>query len=95
VHSHAFHFWDGPGRTGDGDGDVTTDVRDVNNFYENYAESTKGKRKVGVEHWAAENMEAVGTEETKAPKEQHAEPVATAAVVASVDPPIITVNEQV
>jgi len=48
-----------------------------------------------VEHWAAENMEAVGTEETKAPKEQHAEPVATAAVVASVDPPIITVNEQV
>ncbi|KAF8155530.1 6-phosphofructo-2-kinase-domain-containing protein [Crassisporium funariophilum] len=46
VHSHAFHFWDGPGRRGDGD---QTDVRDVNNFYENYAESTKGKRKTVVE----------------------------------------------
>lgn len=96
VHSHAFHFWDGPGRTGDGDGDVTTDVRDANNFYENYAESTKGKRKVGVEHWAAENVEAVGeVEGTKAPKEQHIEPAVTAAVVASVDPPMITVNEQI
>lgn len=42
VHSHAFHFWDGPGRRGDGD---ILDVKDANNFYENYAESTKGKRK--------------------------------------------------
>lgn len=42
VHSHAFHFWDGPGRRGDGD---LSDVRDENNFYENYAESTRGKRK--------------------------------------------------
>ncbi|KAF8903376.1 6-phosphofructo-2-kinase-domain-containing protein [Gymnopilus junonius] len=53
VHSHAFHFWDGPGRRGVGsDGlDVLdgTNQRDVNNFYENYAESTKGKRKVAVE----------------------------------------------
>ena len=43
VHSHAFHFWDGPGRRGDADG---ADVRDPNNFYENYAESTKGKKKI-------------------------------------------------
>jgi 6-phosphofructo-2-kinase/fructose-2,6-biphosphatase 4 len=43
VHSRAFHFWDGPGRRGDG-GD--NDVRDANNFYENYAESTKGKRRI-------------------------------------------------
>ncbi|KAJ3509227.1 hypothetical protein NLJ89_g5335 [Agrocybe chaxingu] len=50
VHSHAFHFWDGPGRRGDGD---VMDVKDVNNFYENYAESTKGKRKVAVEESAA------------------------------------------
>jgi len=40
VHSQAFHFWDGPGRRGDGDG------KDENNFYENYAEDTKGKRKI-------------------------------------------------
>jgi len=46
VHSHAFHFWDGPGRRGDGD---VADVRDANNFYENYAESTKGKRKIVIE----------------------------------------------
>lgn len=53
VHSHAFHFWDGPGRRGVGpDALDMLDVnnqRDVNNFYENYAESTKGKRKVAVE----------------------------------------------
>jgi len=47
VQSHAFHFWDGPGRRGDG-GDMA-DVRDANNFYENYAESTKGKRKMAIE----------------------------------------------
>ncbi|KAH9478739.1 Putative 6-phosphofructo-2-kinase [Psilocybe cubensis] len=46
VHSHAFHFWDGPGRRGEGDHDIG---KDANNFYENYAESTKGKRKVAVE----------------------------------------------
>jgi 6-phosphofructo-2-kinase / fructose-2,6-biphosphatase 4 len=86
VHSHAYHFWDGPGRHhagpgdglgggnhssydwqthnhghahshGDGDGDheaagsgggggggVHYGERDRNNFYENYAEDTKGKR---------------------------------------------------
>lgn len=46
VHSHAFHFWDGPGRRVEGD---ILDVKDANNFYENYAESTKGKRKVAAE----------------------------------------------
>lgn len=48
VHSHAFHFWDGPGRRGEG-GDLL-DVKDANNFYENYAESTRGKRKVVTEN---------------------------------------------
>ncbi|KAF4618249.1 hypothetical protein D9613_011622 [Agrocybe pediades] len=46
VHSHAFHFWDGPGRRVEGD---ILDVKDANNFYENYAESTRGKRKVPAE----------------------------------------------
>ncbi|KAJ7485299.1 6-phosphofructo-2-kinase-domain-containing protein [Mycena latifolia] len=44
VHSQAFHFWDGPGRRGDGPSDGSG--KDENNFYENYAEDTKGKRKV-------------------------------------------------
>jgi 6-phosphofructo-2-kinase/fructose-2,6-biphosphatase 4 len=35
VISHAYHFWDGPGRRGDS-----------TNFYENYAEDTFGKRPV-------------------------------------------------
>ncbi|KAF7984687.1 hypothetical protein HWV62_12972 [Athelia sp. TMB] len=43
VHSQAFHFWDGPGRSGEGVGSE----KDPNNFYENYAEDTKGKRRVG------------------------------------------------
>ncbi|KAL4249477.1 Bifunctional 6-phosphofructo-2-kinase/fructose-2,6-bisphosphate 2-phosphatase [Abortiporus biennis] len=38
VHSQAFHFWDGPGRS---DG---TSGKDEHNFYENYAEDTKGKK---------------------------------------------------
>jgi len=42
VHSQAFHFWDGPGRRGSLDPDVTG--KDDINFYENYAEDTKGKR---------------------------------------------------
>jgi 6-phosphofructo-2-kinase/fructose-2,6-biphosphatase 4 len=42
VHLQAFHFWDGPGRRSDDDSaEVGVDV----NFYENYAEDTKGKRK--------------------------------------------------
>ncbi|SRR6266851_4215990 len=46
VHSQAYHFWDGPGRThGEGEGDG---ARDPNNFYENYAEDTREKKhKVG------------------------------------------------
>ncbi|KAF7319032.1 6PF2K domain-containing protein [Mycena chlorophos] len=42
VHSTAFHFWDGPGRLGDGTPEDGTG-RDENNFYENYAEDTRGK----------------------------------------------------
>ena len=43
VHSQAFHFWDGPGRSDGGTG------KDEANFYENYAEDTKGKRRPEVE----------------------------------------------
>ena len=39
VNSKAFHFWDGMGRSGVGD-------EESKNFYENYAEETKGKRKI-------------------------------------------------
>ena len=51
VHSQALHFWDGPGRRGaDGDGNKTGEIQGdesaSKNFYENYAEDTKGKRKV-------------------------------------------------
>jgi 6-phosphofructo-2-kinase / fructose-2,6-biphosphatase 4 len=42
VHSQAFHFWDGPGRRGD-----EKPGKDETNFYENYAEDTKGKRRIG------------------------------------------------
>lgn len=56
VHSHAFHFWDGPGRRGDGD---LLDVKDANNFYENYAESTQGKRRVEVDASSQEPYEEV------------------------------------
>lgn len=40
VHSQAFHFWSGPGRGVDGEGQG-----DQENFYENYAEATQGKKK--------------------------------------------------
>ena len=54
VHSQAFHFWDGPGRRSDDDdggcdgggGEVG---KDENNFYENYAEDTRGKKKATLE----------------------------------------------
>jgi 6-phosphofructo-2-kinase / fructose-2,6-biphosphatase 4 len=52
VHSQAFHFWDGPGRRVDQkSGDESEEAGgeksgDNINFYENYAEDTKGKRKV-------------------------------------------------
>jgi len=48
VHSQAFHFWDGPGRRGGIETDGVSG-KDVNNFYENYAEDTKGKKRVGVQ----------------------------------------------
>ncbi|KAE9405021.1 bifunctional 6-phosphofructo-2-kinase/fructose-2,6-bisphosphate 2-phosphatase [Gymnopus androsaceus JB14] len=47
VHCQAFHFWDGPGRRGNENAAVTE--KDANNFYENYAEDTKGKRKVATQ----------------------------------------------
>jgi 6-phosphofructo-2-kinase/fructose-2,6-biphosphatase 4 len=43
VQSHQYHFWDGPGRSKDGE---PTDHRDAHNFYENYAEDTHGKKKI-------------------------------------------------
>jgi 6-phosphofructo-2-kinase/fructose-2,6-biphosphatase 4 len=49
VHSQAFHFWDGPGRRGD---KKPMGGKDETNFYENYAEDTKGKRRIG--HGTAE-----------------------------------------
>jgi 6-phosphofructo-2-kinase / fructose-2,6-biphosphatase 4 len=42
VVSQAFHFWDGPGRRGDDDPESVE--KDGRNFYENYAEDTKGKK---------------------------------------------------
>lgn len=45
VHSQAFHFWDGPGRRSDVDAAKEEELEE-NNFYENYAEDTKGKRKI-------------------------------------------------
>jgi len=41
VHSQAFHFWDGAGRSS---GAGAAGGKDEKNFYENYAEDTKGKR---------------------------------------------------
>jgi 6-phosphofructo-2-kinase / fructose-2,6-biphosphatase 4 len=55
VRVQAFHFWDGPGRkVGEGEEDEEGEDeeigRDTNNFYENYAEDTKGKKvKIGVD----------------------------------------------
>lgn len=44
VHSQAFHFWDGPGRSGGADTDDVSG-KDATNFYENYAEDTQGKKR--------------------------------------------------
>ncbi|KAJ8516267.1 hypothetical protein ONZ45_g6405 [Pleurotus djamor] len=44
VLSHAYHFWDGPGRKGNGGLDDNSAGKDDANFYENYAEDTKGKK---------------------------------------------------
>lgn len=46
VHSQAYHFWDGPGRSNGGSG------KDEHNFYENYAEDTQGKRRPEAEEVA-------------------------------------------
>lgn len=43
VHSQAFHFWSGPGRSEEDGGD-----NDGTNYYENYAEATAGKRVVAL-----------------------------------------------
>ncbi|KAI0716444.1 bifunctional 6-phosphofructo-2-kinase/fructose-2,6-bisphosphate 2-phosphatase [Earliella scabrosa] len=40
VYSQAHHFWDGPGRSSG-----NTHGKDEHNFYENYAEDTRGKRR--------------------------------------------------
>ncbi|KAL4071426.1 histidine phosphatase superfamily [Scleroderma yunnanense] len=60
VHSQAFHFWDGPGRHVDAaDGEVEPGYlshRDKNNFYENYAEDTKGKKRVTTADLASHSM---------------------------------------
>ncbi|EED84586.1 predicted protein [Postia placenta Mad-698-R] len=44
VYSQAYHFWDGPGRS-----DTNGTGTDDGNFYENYAEDTKGKRRPEVD----------------------------------------------
>ncbi|KAI0078320.1 bifunctional 6-phosphofructo-2-kinase/fructose-2,6-bisphosphate 2-phosphatase [Panus rudis PR-1116 ss-1] len=44
VQSQAYHFWDGPGRSDASGGSG----KDEYNFYENYAEDTKGKRRPQV-----------------------------------------------
>lgn len=41
VYSQAHHFWDGPGRSSG----PPTHGKDEHNFYENYAEDTRGKRR--------------------------------------------------
>ena len=48
VHSQAFHFWDGPGRlvsSPDGE-DAYLSHKDETNFYENWAEDTKDKKRM-------------------------------------------------
>lgn len=44
VHCKTFHFWDGPGRRSDGGSG-----KDETNFYENYAEDTRGKKVIPME----------------------------------------------
>jgi len=66
VQSQAFHFWDGPGRRvdqqgGDGSEGVGWEKLEDNNinFYENYAEDTKGKRRVDID--TSELLQSVGS----------------------------------
>ncbi|KAF9508246.1 hypothetical protein BS47DRAFT_1320781 [Hydnum rufescens UP504] len=55
VHSQAFHFWSGPGRSHDEEGE------DGMTYYENYAEATAGKRK---DAGSGPPMHIVETEQT-------------------------------
>ncbi|KAJ3964250.1 cytoplasmic protein [Lentinula raphanica] len=76
VRCRAYHFWDGPGRVRDGDvGDRGIggigEQRDPNNFYENYAEDTKGKRRVDSRWW----RRRVGLEEGEDKGEREGEVV--------------------
>ncbi|KAF8506264.1 bifunctional 6-phosphofructo-2-kinase/fructose-2,6-bisphosphate 2-phosphatase [Gautieria morchelliformis] len=50
VHSRAFHFWDGPGRRGNGDVEGEADGKEHagQNFYENFAEDTKYRTRPGT-----------------------------------------------
>lgn len=50
VHSQAFHFWSGPGRSYEQGDESGT------NYYENYAEATAGKKKDGKESATAETV---------------------------------------
>jgi 6-phosphofructo-2-kinase/fructose-2,6-biphosphatase 4 len=43
VRCQTYHFWDGPGRR-DPNGPANMGGKDETNFYENYAEDTKGKK---------------------------------------------------
>ncbi|KAI5887334.1 bifunctional 6-phosphofructo-2-kinase/fructose-2,6-bisphosphate 2-phosphatase [Schizophyllum commune H4-8] len=63
VHSQAFHFWDGPGRRV---GDVADGGQNDDNFYENYAEDTKGKRKLTSDESAAAGVPQVVQEAPRA-----------------------------
>lgn len=59
------------------EGDVGGGVRDANNFYENYAEDTKGKRKVATEEYAAVVAEAARVAEVVNAPGHQAEAVLT------------------
>ncbi|KAJ3892136.1 6-phosphofructo-2-kinase-domain-containing protein [Lentinula edodes] len=61
VHCKAFHFWDGPGRRVDESlGGSGGEQKDPNNFYENYAEDTKGKRTNAVTREPEASIGALG-----------------------------------
>jgi 6-phosphofructo-2-kinase/fructose-2,6-biphosphatase 4 len=44
VRCQTYHFWDGPGRRDPKGSAATPGEKDETNFYENYAEDTKGKK---------------------------------------------------
>ena len=63
VYSQAHHFWDGPGRRV---GDVADGGQNDDNFYENYAEDTKGKRKLTSDESAAAGVPQIVQEAPRA-----------------------------